>query len=107
MAFVGIVSNIGQLCKTYSWLAWLCSIPGTVLGIIEGFLPTVLLAVLMMLLPIILRRLAQFEGIPSRTGVELSLMTRYFLFQVIVSDTGFPFLENGIVLPADRHSIRS
>lgn len=85
VAFVGIVSNIGSLCKTYSWLAWLCSIPPTVLGIVEGILPPVLLAVLMMLLPIILRRLAQFEGIPSRTGVELSLMTRYFLFQVIVS----------------------
>ena len=27
--------------------------------------------------------LASFEGIPSRTGVELSLMTRYFLFLVI------------------------
>lgn len=85
VAFVGIVSNIGSLCKTYSWLSWLCSIPPTVLGIVEGILPPVLLAVLMMLLPIILRRLAQFEGIPSRTGVELSLMTRYFLFQVIVS----------------------
>lgn len=26
---------------------------------------------------------ARFEGIPLRTGIELSLMTRYFLFQVI------------------------
>lgn len=27
--------------------------------------------------------LARFEGIPLRTGIELSLMTRYFIFQVI------------------------
>ena len=28
--------------------------------------------------------LAQFEGIPTRAGVELSLMSRFYLFQVIV-----------------------
>ena len=55
------------------------------MGIIAGILPPVLLAVLMMLLPIILRLLARFEGIPKRTGLELSLMTRFFIFQVIVS----------------------
>ena len=37
----------------------------------------------MMLLPIVLRLLARFEGIPQKTGVELSLMT--FIFQVVVS----------------------
>ena len=55
------------------------------LGIIQGILPPVLLAVLMMLLPIVLRLLARFEGIPRYTGLELSLMTRYFIFQIIVS----------------------
>jgi len=39
----------------------------------------------MMVLPIILRLLAQFEGIPKRTGVELSLMSRFFIFQVVHS----------------------
>ena len=38
-----------------------------------------------MLVPIILRMLARFEGIPQKTGVELSLMNRFFVFQVIVS----------------------
>jgi len=85
VAFVGIVSNIKGLCQKASWLAWLCKIPPEVLGIIQGILPPVLLAVLMMLLPIILRLLAKFEGIPTRTGLELSLMTRFFIFQVIHS----------------------
>lgn len=35
-----------------------------------------------MLLPIFLRLLARLSGIPTRTGVELSLMTRFFIFQV-------------------------
>ncbi|KAI0070905.1 DUF221-domain-containing protein [Panus rudis PR-1116 ss-1] len=85
VAFVGAVSNIHSLCSTYSWLAWICDLPGVIVGIISGILPPVLLAVLMMLLPIVLRLLARFEGVPQRTGIELSLMTRYFLFQILHS----------------------
>ncbi|KAG7086001.1 hypothetical protein E1B28_003524 [Marasmius oreades] len=83
VAFVGAVSNVYSLCSTYSWLNWICGLPKVVVGIISGILPPVLLAVLMMLLPIILRLLASFEGIPTRSGVELSLMTRFFIFQVL------------------------
>lgn len=85
MAFIGAVSNIHSLCSTYHWLAWICNLPSVIVGIISGILPPALLAILMMLLPVVLRLLARFEGIPQRTGIELSLMDRYFLFQVIVS----------------------
>ena len=82
VTFVGLVSNIGTLCSQ-SWLAWICKLPAVVQGIITGVLPPALLAVLFMLLPIILRLLAKFEGIPRKTGVELSLMTRYTIFLTI------------------------
>ncbi|KAJ7185579.1 hypothetical protein C8R46DRAFT_1172224 [Mycena filopes] len=85
VAFVGIVSNVHSLCTTEPWLAWICKLPSVVVGIISGILPPVLLAVLMMLLPIVLRQFAVFEGLPKRTAVELSLMTRFFLFQVVHS----------------------
>ncbi|EKM59100.1 uncharacterized protein PHACADRAFT_169556 [Phanerochaete carnosa HHB-10118-sp] len=85
VAFVGAVSNIHALCDTASWLAWICNLPGVVVGIISGILPPALLAVLMLLLPIVLRMLSRFEGTPTKTAIELSLMTRYFLFQVIHS----------------------
>lgn len=84
VAFVGIVSNIHTVCDQVSWLAWICTLPEVVVGIISGILPPVLLAVLMLLLPIVLRLFARFEGIPKYTGLELSLMTRFFLFQVLV-----------------------
>ena len=84
VAFVGAISNIHSLCTTYHWLAWLCTLPKIVVGIISGILPPVLLAVLMMLLPIILRVLSRLEGTPTRSEIELSLMTRYFLFQILV-----------------------
>ncbi|KAG9118704.1 hypothetical protein FRC07_006657, partial [Ceratobasidium sp. 392] len=83
VAFVGIISNVSQLCVKYKWLNWLCKLPSVVVGIISGVLPPVALAILFMLLPIVLRLLARFEGIPRRTGVELSLMTRFFIFQVV------------------------
>lgn len=85
VAFIGVISNVTRLCATYSWLKWLCGLPPAVTGIISGVLPPVMLAVLMALLPIVLRLLARFEGIPKKTGLELSLMTRYFIFQVIHS----------------------
>ncbi|KAH8101154.1 DUF221-domain-containing protein [Cristinia sonorae] len=85
VAFVGAVSNVPVLCSTYDWLAWICKLPKVVVGIISGVLPPVALAILMMLLPIVLRLLARLEGIPQRTGLELSLMTRFFLFQILHS----------------------
>ena len=84
VAFCGALSNISSLSQKYKWLSWLGGLPSTVTGLIQGILPQVLLAVLMMLLPIVLRLLARFEGIPRRTGLELSLMTRYFIFEIIV-----------------------
>ncbi|GAA6042266.1 hypothetical protein JCM8097_000605 [Rhodosporidiobolus ruineniae] len=83
VAFVGLISNVSSLCISAPWLAWLCKLPTPVNGIIQGSLPPIALAVLFMLLPIVLRLFARFEGIPLRTGIELSLMTRYMIFMVI------------------------
>ncbi|CEH13742.1 Uncharacterized conserved protein [Ceraceosorus bombacis] len=61
VGFVGIVSNLTGLCSRVSWLAWMCRIePAS--GIIQGILPTVFLAVLNMLLPIVLRLFARLSG---------------------------------------------
>ncbi|WWC69648.1 uncharacterized protein I206_103591 [Kwoniella pini CBS 10737] len=86
VAFVGVLSNIKTLTDQFTWLQWIngdSTGKHILQGVISGVLPPVLLAVLMAILPFILRQLIAFEGIPSKTGVELSLMTRYFLFLVI------------------------
>lgn len=62
VAFVGVLSNVDELCLKASWLAWLCRLPSPVLGIIRGVLPPVLLAVLFMLLPIVLRIFVKSQG---------------------------------------------
>ncbi|KAF8468753.1 hypothetical protein JB92DRAFT_2838508 [Gautieria morchelliformis] len=76
VTFMGTVSNIASLCTSYKWLAWLSTIPPEITGIIQDILPPVLFALLFSSLP-------SFEGIPTGVGIELSLMDRFFLFQVI------------------------
>lgn len=84
-AFIGAMSNASQLCLQYSWMSWLCTTSPVAQGLFSGVLPPILLALLNLLLPVILTQLARFEGIPQKTGLELSLMTRYTIFLVVVS----------------------
>lgn len=85
VTFIGSLSSISGVCKTWSFLTWICKLPDAAIGIIQGILPTVLLALLMLALPPILRLLAELEGLTSRREIELSLMKRYTVFQVIYS----------------------
>lgn len=52
-------------------------------GVITGLLPSVLLAVLMSVLPIFLRFMAQQGGDPTLSTVELTVQNTYFAFQVV------------------------
>ncbi|WFD33551.1 hypothetical protein MCUN1_000364 [Malassezia cuniculi] len=83
VAVVGIISNIDYIASNVPFLKWITSIPDIPKGIIKAVLPTALLAVLTMLLPPWLRMHSKQSGEPTKTGIELSLMTRFFLFQII------------------------
>ena len=84
VAFVGLISNINYL-KTISFLTWIDKIPKVILGLVTGLLPVVMLAVLMALVPPILRLAAKFGGSPARPQVELAVQSSYFTFQVVQS----------------------
>ncbi|KAK6996370.1 kinase domain-containing protein [Favolaschia claudopus] len=84
-AFIGLASSLPSLAATAPWLSWIDMIPTWVMGFLSGILPPVLLAAVMMLVPLSLRSLAVFEGKPTQSAVELSLMTRFFMFQVVHS----------------------
>ena len=79
-AFVTSISNVSNLCKTASFLSWLCKLPVPINGIIQGILPPVVLMLLFMLLPPFFRLLSKSEGTPLRSFVEHSLQKRYFAF---------------------------
>ena len=55
-AFVGALSNINSLITLAPFLKFINSIPAVVLGVVTGLLPTIILAVCLVLVPIIMRR---------------------------------------------------
>ncbi|KDN33516.1 hypothetical protein RSAG8_13393, partial [Rhizoctonia solani AG-8 WAC10335] len=83
VSFVGVVSNLALLCYKYTWMQLFCNLPDVIVGITNGILPCITLAILMISRPIILRLFARFVGILKFTSPELSLMTRYFIFPVV------------------------
>lgn len=83
VAFVGLVSNLKSLQQKVPFLHWLDRIPEWAFGAISGILPTVMLAVLMALLPIVLRLMAKISGCPSIPFVEYYVQNAYFGFQVV------------------------
>lgn len=56
VAIVGIISNVNYLTANVPFLRWIDDIPQVILGLVTGLLPSVMLAVLMSLVPIICRR---------------------------------------------------
>ena len=58
------------------------ALPENVLGIIEGFLPTLIIIIFFILVPIILVALAKAEGAVSLSAAHWSAGNRLFLFQI-------------------------
>lgn len=82
VAFVASIASLNALAKILPFLSVLNNFP-VVVGIIQGILPTVALAILLALVPIVFRMLSSYEGIPRHTSVTLSLMHKYFFFLVV------------------------
>lgn len=83
VAFVGLISNINYLAERFTWLSWILDIPGVILGVVTGLLPTVMLAVLMALVPIFCRLMAKLAGYVTWSQIELKTQSWYFIFQVV------------------------
>ncbi|KAI7886180.1 DUF221-domain-containing protein [Lichtheimia hyalospora FSU 10163] len=80
VGFVQAVANIQSLTQVLPFLAVLNSLPPTAVGIIQGILPAVALAILVALVPIIFRIFSKQEGIPQKSMVDLALLDKYFFF---------------------------
>lgn len=83
IAFTSAVSQLTVLAETYHWLGFILTLPGWFRSFLQGVLPIVLLALLMFLLPVILRTLVRFQGTKSGMLVELSVQKYYFFFVFI------------------------
>jgi len=83
VAIVGLVSQIDYLTKTIPWLKWIEKLPNSVLGLIQGVLPPLGLAILMALLPVILRTFAKLQGNHTGMAIERAVQGMYFAFLFI------------------------
>ncbi|CUS12182.1 unnamed protein product [Tuber aestivum] len=83
VAIVGLVSQIDYLTETIPWLRWIDKLPNSVLGLIQGVLPPLGLAILMALLPIILRAFAKLQGNHTGMAIERAVQGMYFAFLFI------------------------
>lgn len=82
VGIIGIVAKVDTL-KTLPGMSWIDKIPSVILGVISGLLPSVALAILMSLVPIIMRVCAKKAGAPSLSAAELYTQKAYFIFQLI------------------------
>ncbi|CAG8534484.1 7442_t:CDS:2 [Dentiscutata heterogama] len=78
LVFVASISTLSELSKIIPFLTPLVNkLPPSAIGFIQGVLPAIGLAILMVFLPIILR------GLVTHSGVMLSLQEKYFFFLLI------------------------
>ncbi len=80
VAFTEFLSQITTLANSVAWLSWLATAPPWLSGIIQGVLSQMILTLLTIVLPRILRAIANYEGHPTKTSIELSLQRYYFIF---------------------------
>lgn len=83
VAFVGLISNLTYLTNKIHGLRFIYRLPKDLLGLITSLLPTVLLSILMMFLPIFIRTAAKVAGCKTTQTIELFTQQSTFAFQVI------------------------
>ncbi|KAF9127659.1 hypothetical protein BGW39_005695 [Mortierella sp. 14UC] len=81
--FVTGIANLNSLISLLPFLKFLIKLPTAIIGIIQGILPPLFLAILMALLPIILTMMSKFEGHVRHSAITLAVQKKYFLFLVV------------------------
>ncbi|KAI1921025.1 hypothetical protein LOZ07_000324 [Ophidiomyces ophidiicola] len=100
VAFTGLLSQVSYLEGNFRWLRWLSKLPQWLLSAIQGILPPLFLAILMALLPLILRFLSRNQGVHTGMAIELTVQNYYFaflfvqLFLVVSISSGFSTIFN-------------
>ncbi|KAF9325965.1 hypothetical protein BG006_010570 [Podila minutissima] len=83
VTFVASVASLDTIVTYAPFLSGVYNLPESVVGIIQGLLPPIGLALLMMVLPIILYKLAHFGGEVLSTRKSLEVVTSYHWFSVV------------------------
>lgn len=83
VAVVGCISNINFLIDKVPFLDFILNCPDVILGLITGILPTVALSILMSIVPVFIKKVANISGSMTRQETELYCHAWYYAFQVV------------------------
>ena len=86
VTFLVALVDLSSLQEQYSWVEDILSaLPVSVVSLIQGLLPVVILAVLVLLIPPIMKFLANLQCLASDTDCENSAIMRVYVFNLINS----------------------
>lgn len=80
VALAGLLSQIIYITQTVSWLSWISELPESSIGLLQGVLPPVLVAVLIKGFVSVLDYLVRKQGISSKSQIDLKIQDYYFYF---------------------------
>lgn len=83
VAVVGAISNINFLTDKVPFLRFINNMPDKLMGIITGLLPVVALAILMALVPVIIKKVGKVSGCITVQQVEGYCQAWFYAFQVV------------------------
>jgi hypothetical protein len=83
VAIIGSISQIEYLTNEVPWLQWIGSLPSWLVAVIQGALPPAMLGLVTAIVPVVIRFLANIEGLHSRQATENHVQIYYFTFLFI------------------------
>ncbi|KKK13428.1 hypothetical protein ARAM_000888 [Aspergillus rambellii] len=102
VAFTGLLSQLSYLESAFTWLSWISTLPEWLVSAIQGILPALFLAILMALLPLVLRFLCRAQGLSTGMAIELTVQNYFFaflfvqLFLVVAISSSFSTIINNV-----------
>ena len=79
-AFAGLLSQVIYLTRAITWLSWINELPNWSLGLIQGVLPPIILAILLKGFSSSLEFLVRKQGASSKSIIDLKVQDFYFYF---------------------------
>ena len=83
VAFIQSIANVSSLPAKLSFLSFINDIPAAVLGIIDGFLPPLILTIFNIVLPMILAAITKLQGPESASRLQSGVLHKFAIFWIL------------------------
>lgn len=83
VGIIGTISNINYLTEKFHFLRFINNLPDSILGLLTGLVPPLLLSTVVSYVPYFFKYVAALSGQPTATETAKWAQTWYFIFQVV------------------------